>query len=61
MAPIPALTETIRIQRDLAIAEYAGGGLHLSGLSCAESVELVRQAKTRGIDVTADVAIANLV
>lgn len=61
MAPIPALTETIRIQRDLAIAEYADGGLHLSGLSCAESVELVRQAKTRGIDVTADVAIANLV
>jgi dihydroorotase len=61
MAPIPALAETIRVQRDLAIAEYAGGGLHLSGLSCAESVEMVREAKARGLDVSADVAIANLV
>jgi len=61
MAPIPALSETIRVQRDLAIAEYAGGGLHLSGLSCAESVEMVREAKARGVDVSADVAIANLV
>jgi dihydroorotase len=61
MAPIPALAETIRVQRDLAIAEYAGGGLHLSGLSCAESVEMVRAAKARGLAVSADVAIANLV
>jgi dihydroorotase len=61
MAPIPTLSETIRVQRDIAIAEYAGGGLHLVGLSCAESVAMVRDAKARGIDVTADVAIANLV
>lgn len=61
MAPIPALAETIRVQRDLAIAEYAGGGLHLAGISCAESVEMLRQAKSRGVDVTADVAIANLI
>lgn len=61
MAPIPALAETIRVQRDLAIAEYAGGGLHIAGISCAESVEMLRQAKSRGVDVTADVAIANLI
>ncbi len=61
MAPIPTLAETMRVQRDLAIAEYAGGGLHLSGISCAESVDLIRAAKARGIDVTADVAVANLV
>ena len=61
MAVIPRLAETVRVQRDLAIAEYAGGAIHLSGLSCEESVDLVRQAKLRGINATADVAIANLV
>jgi dihydroorotase len=61
MAVIPRLAETVRVQRDLAIAEYAGGAIHLSGLSCEESVELVRQAKLKGINATADVAIANLV
>jgi dihydroorotase len=61
MAPIPAVAEVLRVQRDLALAEYAGGGLHLMGLSCAESVRLVREAKARGLDVTADVCIANLV
>ncbi|MFZ9777394.1 MAG: dihydroorotase [Schleiferiaceae bacterium] len=61
MAPIPVLAETLRVQRDLAIAEYAGGGLHLSGISSAESVALIRAAKAQGIDVTADVAVANLV
>lgn len=61
LAPIPTLAETMRVQRDLSIAEYAGGGLHISGISCAESVALIRAAKARGVDVTADVAIANLV
>jgi len=61
MAVIPRLAETVRVQRDLAIVEYAGGAIHLSGLSCEESVELVRQAKLKGINATADVAIANLV
>jgi len=61
MAPIPSLAESMRVQRDLALAEYAGGGLHLMGLSSAESVRLVREAKARGVNVTADVCIANLV
>ena len=61
MAVIPRLAETVRVQRDLTIAEYAGGAIHLSGLSCEESVDLLRQAKLRGINATADVAIANLV
>lgn len=61
MAPIPSVAEVLRVQRDLALAEYAGGGLHLMGISCAESVRLIREAKARGLDVTADVCIANLV
>jgi dihydroorotase len=61
MAPIPRLAETIRVQRDISVAEYAGGALHLTGLSCAESVDLVRAAKARGVQLTADCAIANLI
>lgn len=61
LAPIPRLAETMRVQRDLALAEYAGGGLHLCGISCAESVALIREAKGRGVGVTADVAVANLI
>ena len=61
MTPIPALAETLRIQRDLAIHAYAGGNLHIAGVSTAEGVALIREAKASGQIVTADVAIANLV
>jgi dihydroorotase len=61
MSPIPVLAETLRIQRDLAIHAYAGGNLHLAGISTAEGVALIRAAKAAGQNVTADVAIANLV
>jgi dihydroorotase len=61
MSPIPVLAETLRIQRDLAIHAYAGGNLHIAGVSTAEGVALLREAKATGQAVTADVAIANLV
>lgn len=61
LSPIPSLAESLRIQRDLMIQAYAGGHLHIAGLSTAEGVEAVRAAKARGQQITADVAIANLV
>jgi dihydroorotase len=57
---IPVIAETIALQRDLAILEYAGGHLHVATLSTAEGVELVRQAKQRKLNVTASVAVHNL-
>jgi len=61
LAPIPVLAETLRIQRDLAILNYAGGRLHIAGVSSAEGVEMIRKAKSQGLSVTSDVCIANLV
>lgn len=49
------IAEIIQLERNLRLAEYTGGNLHLTGLSCAESVNLVRKAKANGLNVTADV------
>lgn len=57
---IPALAEELCVARDLAILEYAGGKLHIPTISTAKSVEMIRQAKQKGIDVSCSVAIHNL-
>lgn len=48
----PTEAETIRIARDLDILRYAGGHLHFSVVTTAEGVELIRQAKHEGLQVT---------
>ncbi len=60
IAGIPALAEELMLQRDLYLAEYTGSRLHLSDLSTAGSVELVRKAKARGLRVTASVMAPHL-
>lgn len=55
LAGIPAAAEETAIARDLALARLAGGRLHLSHVSTAGSVELVRRAKAGGLAVTAEV------
>ncbi len=57
---IPPLAEELMVQRDLYLAEYAGSRLHLSNLSTAGGVELVRRAKARGLRVTASVTVMHL-
>ncbi len=56
----PALAETAALARVLLIAEETGTTLHISQISSARSVELIAAAKSRGIPVTADVAIHSL-
>jgi dihydroorotase len=51
----PTIAETIHLHSDLRLLEYTNGSLHITGISCAESVELVRKAKESGLDVTCDV------
>jgi dihydroorotase len=53
---IPRQAEEIAVGRDLALAQLTGGRLHLAHLSTAGAVEQVRQAKARGVRVTAEVA-----
>jgi dihydroorotase len=57
---LPAMAEALALQRDIALLEYAGGHLHASTISTAESVELVRAAKAKGLRITASVAAYNL-
>ena len=55
LAGIPAVAEEAMVARDISLAELTGGRLHVAHLSSAGSVALVRQAKERGIPVTAEV------
>lgn len=56
----PTIAEIIQIERNLRLVEYTGGSLHLTGISCAESVALVKNAKSKGLSVTCDVHVMNL-
>ena len=58
---MPSLAEELMIDRDIKLAEYTGGKLHLSCISSAKSVALIKKAKQNGVAVTADVAIHNLI
>jgi len=58
---IPAAAETVAVARDIALAELTGARLHLTHLSTAAAVELVRQAKAKGLAVTADCTVHHLV
>jgi dihydroorotase len=51
---IPAQAEEIMVSRDIMLAELTGGYLHITHISTAGSVDMVRRAKKRGIKVTAD-------
>jgi dihydroorotase len=51
----PAIAEEVMIARDIMLAELTGGHVHVAHISTAKGVELVRQAKKRGIHVTTEV------
>ncbi|WP_299063798.1 dihydroorotase [uncultured Polaribacter sp.] len=57
---IPALAEHIQITRDLFLLEYTGGKLHIPTISTAKSVELIKDAKKKGLQVTCSVAVHHL-
>lgn len=52
---IPAMAEEIAIERDLRIAEATKGHLHIQNVTTAGGVDSIRRAKSRGVDVTAEV------
>lgn len=56
----PALAEELMVQRNLSILEYTNGRLHIPSISSKGSVELIRNAKANGLNVTAGVSAANL-
>jgi dihydroorotase len=57
---MPAIAEVLGIVRDLKILAYTGGKIHFSTISTAESVQLIREAKQQGLQVTCDIAAHQL-
>jgi dihydroorotase len=53
---IPAAAEDVMVARDVALVELTGGKLHVAHLSTRGAVALVRDAKARGLAVTAEVS-----
>jgi len=53
---IPAAAEEIHVARDIILSELTGGHVHLCHMSTRGSVDLIRRAKDKGLNVTAEVA-----
>ncbi|MGD0399836.1 MAG: dihydroorotase [Syntrophobacteraceae bacterium] len=56
MRGIPRVAEEIMVARDILLAELTGSRLHLAHISTAGSVALIREAKKRGVPVSAETA-----
>ena len=53
---IPGLAESIMAQRDIALAEFTGGSVHICHMSAATTLRAVREGKSHGVHVTCEVA-----
>lgn len=60
MKGIPNLSEDLQVARNLLILEYTGGRLHIPTISTKKSVELIKEAKAKGLNVTCSVSVHNL-
>ncbi len=49
---IPRIAEEVAVRKNLELLEYAGGRLHIAHISTARSVEMIRTAKKKGLQVT---------
>ena len=58
---IPNLAEELQIARNLFLLEYTGGKLHIPTVSTAKSVQLIKEAKAKGLQVSCSVAVHHLV
>jgi dihydroorotase len=53
---IPGAAESVMVERDISMAELTGGHVHVAHMSAWQSLRAVREGKSRGIRVTAEVA-----
>ena len=56
----PTVSEDIAVSRDILLAEYADAKVHVAHISSGNAVDIVRQAKKRGVKVTAEVTPQHL-
>ncbi len=52
---IPGAAESIMVERDVSVAELTGGRVHIAHMSARQSLRAVREGKSRGVAVTAEV------
>ena len=57
---IPTIAETVVVERDMRLVGVTGARYHLAQCSCADTIEVIRAAKTKGLAVTAGVAAHHL-
>jgi dihydroorotase len=58
---IPALAEELMVNRNIYLAEYCNARIHLSNISTKKSVKLIKDAKKKGLNITADVNSYHLI
>ena len=57
---IPALAETIMLERDLRLVEMTGARYHAAQISCSASLDVMRRAKVKGLPVSCGVSVNHL-
>jgi dihydroorotase len=60
LPPIPEAAETAALAKDIELVVQTGARTHFGQLSCARSVDMIRQAKKDGLPITADVSMHQL-
>jgi len=58
---LPKLAEELIVSRDIELLKYAGGRIHFSRVSSPKSLELIKNAKKQGLQVSCDVAVHHLI
>ncbi len=61
VAGIPSVSESVAVARDVSLADYEGGRIHICHVSAKETVDEVRRGKQRGVQITAEVSPHHLV
>ena len=56
LSGIPNAAESVMVERDIALSELTGAHVHIAHVSASESVRAIREAKKRGVNVTAETA-----
>lgn len=56
----PAVSEDIAVARDIMLAEMTGGHMHIAHISTKNTVDMVRYAKAKGVNVTCEVTAQHL-
>jgi len=60
LSGVPKAAETIMLERDLRLVALTGGRYHAASITCAESIDVLKRAKDRGMAVTASASVNHL-